>query len=100
MIARALGVLGAFTLMAVFHMYALYPMLNQKAIGRVGMFFFVNGIGTVAEAGLWGHRKHWMKTLLAWAFETTLASWLAAGLNIPNGLSRIRWSDVCRAPTC
>lgn len=97
-IARAFGVLGAFTLMAVFHIYALNPILDGEALVRIGLFFFINGIGTVSEAAIWGHKKRWTKTVLAWAFQTTLASWTAAGLNIPNGLSRIRWSEVCGAP--
>jgi hypothetical protein len=84
--------------MAAFHIYALYPILEREALIRVGVFFFLNGVGTVSEAAIWGHKKHWMKTMLAWAFQTALASWTAAGLNIPNGLSRIRWSEVCDAP--
>jgi len=97
-IARSVGVLGAFSLMAIFHIYALYPILDREALFRIGLFFFLNGIGTVSEAAIWGHKKHWSKMALAWVFQTTLASWTAAGLNIPNGLSRIRWSEICGAP--
>src|SRR6202012_3266327 len=53
-IARAIGVLGAFTLMAMFHIYGLMPILNREALFRVGVFFFVNGIATVSEASVWG----------------------------------------------
>lgn len=97
-VARSLGVIGAFTLMAVFHIYALYPILYREGLFRIGAFFFLNGIATVSEAAIWGHKKHWLKTALAWIFQTSMASWTAAGLNIPNGLSRIRWSEVCDAP--
>jgi len=97
-IARSLGVLGAFSLMAIFHMYALYPILNREALIRIGVFFMLNGVATVTEAAIWGHKKHWLKTTLAWIFETILASWAANGLNIPNGLSRIPWKELCDTP--
>lgn len=97
-VARSLGVMGAFALMAVFHMYALYPILDREELYRIGIFFFLNGVATVSEAAIWGQRKHWLRATLAWVFQTTMASWTAAGVNIPNGLSRIRWSEVCDAP--
>ncbi|CZS98345.1 uncharacterized protein RAG0_07121 [Rhynchosporium agropyri] len=97
--ARSLSVLGAFNLMAIFHMYALSPILDQQGLLRMGMFFFLNGVATVSEAAIWGHKKHWVKTVLAWTFETIIASWAASGLNIPNGLSQIRWMAVCEART-
>jgi hypothetical protein len=81
--------------MAVFHIYALYPILSHEALVRIGVFFFLNGVATVSEAAIWGHKKHWLKTTLAWIFETTLASWAASGMNIPNGLSRILWREIC-----
>jgi hypothetical protein len=96
-IARSLGVLGAFTLMAIFHIYALAPILDRKALLHIGLFFLLNGIGTVSEAAIWGHKKHWIKTALAWVFETTLATWAASGMNIPNGLSKIPWQGICNA---
>lgn len=93
--ARSLGVIGAFGLMAVFHVYALSPILTNQALQRIGLFFFLNGIATVSEAMVWGHKKHWMKAILAWGFETALASWTASGINIPNGLSTINWGAAC-----
>jgi hypothetical protein len=85
--------------MAVFHVYALLPILNNQALARIGVFFFLNGIATVAEAAIWGHKKHWTKATLAWIFETLLASWTASGMNIPNGLSKIPWREICDART-
>jgi hypothetical protein len=98
-VARSLGVLGAFSLMALFHMYALYPILTSEGLFRIGAFFFLNGIATVSEAAIWGHKKHWMKVILAWIFQTTMSSWTAAGLDIPNGLSKIPWKTMCDAPS-
>lgn len=97
-IARPLGVWGAFLLMAVFHMYALQPILDKPALMGIGTFFAANGLATVAEAAVWGKKTHWLKALLAWIFETSIATWTAMGLNnIPNGLSKIPWREICDA---
>lgn len=98
-VARSLGVLGAFGLMAIFHIYALYPILNREALMRIGVFFMLNGVATVSEAAIWGHKRHWLKAAMAWLCETILASWAASGLNIPNGLSRIPWRELCDTPS-
>lgn len=97
-LARSLGVLAAFALMAVFHVYALVPLIPRKGLIRIGLFFFLNGIGTVIEAMIWGKRRHWMKAVLAWTFETILATWTAQAAHIPNGLSKIPWKDMCGPP--
>ena len=76
-VARSLGVLGAFGLMAVFHVYALAPILPQESLFRIGFFFVINGVATVGEIFVWGNRHHWLKTVLAWAFEITIATWTA-----------------------
>lgn len=91
--------MGAFSLMAIFHIYALSPILDRDALARIGVFFIANGIATVTEAAIWGRKRHWVKSMLAWIFETAIASWVASGLHIPNGLSRIRWMEVCDVPT-
>ena len=95
MFARAAGVLAAFSLMAAFHVYALLPILDEEALIRIASFFILNGIATVAEAAVWGTKKHWTKALIAWIVETGLASWTASGMNIPNGLSKIPWRELC-----
>jgi hypothetical protein len=46
---------------------------------------------------VWGKKKHLLKTVLAWIFETSLATWTASGVNIPNGLSKILWRELCDA---
>ena len=81
--------------MAIFHMYALVPILTRPALIRIGMFFFLNGVATVSEAAVWGHKKHWLKAVLAWVFETSISSWTVSGMNIPNGLSKIPWKEIC-----
>ncbi|KAK2628266.1 hypothetical protein QTJ16_002912 [Diplocarpon rosae] len=83
-VARSLGVLGAFALLAVFHIYVLSPILNIGALVRIGAFFMLNGIATVSEAAIWGQKKHWAKTLMAWFFELAVASWAAGGLDLSN----------------
>ena len=98
-VARSLGVLATFGLMAVFHVYALAPILPPSSLLRIGLFFFFNGIGTVVEVMVWGKRRHWVKTGLAWGFETTLASWTAQGAHISNGLNRIPWRNMCGPPS-
>ncbi len=98
-IARALGVIAAFGLMAIFHMYALAPILPKSSLIRIGLFFVLNGVGTVTESAIWGRRRHWVKTVLAWTFETILATWTAQAAHIPNGLSKIPWRDMCGPPS-
>ncbi|KAI9838593.1 MAG: hypothetical protein M1819_004906 [Sarea resinae] len=98
-IARSLGVIAAFGLMAVFHTYALTPILPRESLLRIAAFFLINGVATVVEAFLWGWRKHWVRALLAWTFETALATWTAEAARIPHGLRNIPWKDMCDAPT-
>ncbi|CAD6445706.1 a59f2995-1bf8-4302-a529-516135086104 [Sclerotinia trifoliorum] len=94
-IARSAGVLAAFLLMAAFHVYCLAPMLTEKALFRVGMFFILNGFATVGETVVWGRKESWMKTVLAWMTEMGLAAWTASALGIPRGINGIRWAELC-----
>ena len=83
--------------MAVFHVYALTPIMDTAGLQRIGIFSFLNGIAMATEALVWGHRKHWLKMALAWAFEVAIASWTAEAAGIPNGLSRIPRRELCDA---
>jgi Membrane bound O-acyl transferase family len=94
-IARCFGVLAAFCLMAIFHVAVLIPLLPIDGLLRVGLFFLLNGVGTVVEAAIWGKRKHWLKAMMAWTFEVLLATWTAQTAQIPNGFSQIPWWDIC-----
>jgi len=82
-LSHAMGLIGVFSLMAIFHMYVMYPMLGTSTLVRVGLFFFLNGVATIAEAIIWGREKHWMKSILAWTFEITLATWTANSMAMP-----------------
>lgn len=81
--------------MAIFHVYALLPILTDEALFRIAMFFILNGVATVIEAAVWGTKKHWVKAVCAWIIETGLATWTASGMDIPNGLSKIPWRELC-----
>jgi hypothetical protein len=83
--------------MGLFHMYALQPILHREGLIRTGLFFFLNGVASVVEFAIWGDRRHWLKTLFAWVFETCIATWAASGMSIPHGLSKIRWGELCDA---
>ncbi|KAI9677992.1 MAG: hypothetical protein M1817_005936 [Caeruleum heppii] len=94
-LARSIGILGAFALMAIFHMYTLQPILPRKSLRRIGYFFVLNGLGTVLEGAFWGRRRHWLKTLLAWVFELMVSTWTIKALHIPQGLNQVPWADMC-----
>lgn len=81
--------------MAIFHVYALSPILSYPELQRIGLFFIINGLGTVVEAMVWQHKKHWLRALMAWVFELSVSSWTAAGVGIPQGLGRIPLRDMC-----
>ncbi|PQE03396.1 hypothetical protein CJF30_00005489 [Rutstroemia sp. NJR-2017a BBW] len=97
-VARPVGVLSSFLLMAAFHIYVLQPWFNREALFRVGVLFVVNGFAVIGETMVWQGRSSWVKTALAWVFGMCIASWLAEGLgsDFKGGLLRVRWKDVCR----
>ncbi|KAA8570461.1 hypothetical protein EYC84_002742 [Monilinia fructicola] len=86
---------GFFFLMAVFHVYALAPMLTDKALLRIGMFFVLNGFATVGEALVWGRRESWVKTGLAWVTEMSLGGLDSRRAGIPRGVHGIRVGELC-----
>ncbi len=97
LLARSIGILGAFGFMAAFHIYTLQPILPRNSLYRIGCFFLLNGVGTVSEGALWGRRKHWAKTQFAWMFELALATWTVKALQMPQGLHQIPWTNMCGA---
>ncbi|KAK2796091.1 hypothetical protein FQN52_000065 [Onygenales sp. PD_12] len=94
-ISRAVGVIASFSLMGLFHVYGLRPLLPFDALARIYAFFLMNGFGTVIEDAIWGRETHWGKTILAWVFELGIASWTVEGLSVPKGLRDIQWSSIC-----
>ncbi|PQE31602.1 hypothetical protein CJF32_00010463 [Rutstroemia sp. NJR-2017a WRK4] len=96
-VARPVGVLSSFLLMAAFHIYVLQPWFNREALFRVGVLFAVNGFAVIGETMVWQGRSSWVKTALAWVFGMCVASWLADGLgsDFKGGLLGVRWKDVC-----
>lgn len=93
--AGSAGVLAVFSFMGVFHVLGLVPLLPSQALWRVGMFFFLNGVATIAEVAVWGKRKHSARAVLAWVFEAGLASWTASKCQIPRGFGGIKWRELC-----
>jgi hypothetical protein len=96
--SRAAGVISAFGLMAAFHVYSLVPLLPSSALWRIGLFFIVNGIYTVAEAAVWGRRKHCAKRWMAIAFQLAMTSWTVKACHIPLGLGQLDWRKICDTP--
>ncbi|KAK2741775.1 hypothetical protein FQN57_005519 [Myotisia sp. PD_48] len=93
--AKAIGIIASFSLMGLFHAYALAPLLSFEGVLRISGFFLLNGIGTVIESSVWGKRAHWGKALLAWVFELIIATWTVEGLSVPKGLKNVSWKSVC-----
>lgn len=94
--ARSVAVVASFGLMSVFHMYAIAPLLTDEGIRRMGLFFVVNGVLTVAEAIVWDKKKHWLRTIMAWIAELTIASWTVKAFELPDGIWRADWKGLCR----
>lgn len=94
--ARSAGVLASFSLMAVFHMFALAPLLSHEGVKRVGLFFVGNGVLTVMEVMFWGRKKHWARAVLAWPIETAFASWIVSAMPITHRVMELDWRQICR----
>ncbi|KAF2186797.1 hypothetical protein K469DRAFT_705305 [Zopfia rhizophila CBS 207.26] len=95
-IARSAGVVASFTLMAVFHMYALAPLLSDQGMKRIGVFFVGNGVLTVVEVAVWGKKRHWVRALMAWGIELSLASWTVIAIPVADGVLGADWKGLCR----
>ncbi|KAF1997501.1 hypothetical protein P154DRAFT_496914 [Amniculicola lignicola CBS 123094] len=95
-IARATAVIVAFSLMAVFHMYTLAPLLSAEGTKRVGVFFVANGVGTVGERVVWGKRRGLGRAVATWGFELVVASWVVAEVEVAEGMLRGDWRGLCR----
>jgi hypothetical protein len=95
-VGRAAAVVGGFAVMAVFHMYALSPLMDGEGLRRVGVFFLGNGVMTVVEAGAWGRKKHWVRMTVAWVLELGVASWAVEAFDLPDGLWVADWKGLCR----
>jgi hypothetical protein len=94
-IARAAAVVSGFLLMAVFHVYAMEPMLTSEGVWRIGLFFVLNGILTVVEVAVWGKKRHWLRAVMAWAFELSFAAWVVAAIDVSDGVLEADWKDLC-----
>ena len=70
-------------------------MISAGGLKRIGMFFVLNGLATIFEEMIWGHKQHWVKAVLAWSFEISVSTWTAEAVKIPNGLSKIPWQEMC-----
>ncbi|KAH0536002.1 hypothetical protein FGG08_007101 [Glutinoglossum americanum] len=80
--------------MGAFHVFAMQPLLPVMSLARIGLFFVFNGIATVCEVAIWGHRKSWLRMGMAWLFEIALATWVVETTSIPRGLTQIPWKDI------
>jgi hypothetical protein len=95
LVAKSVGIMVAFTMMGAFHVFAMQPLLPGVSLARIGLFFVINGIATVCEVAIWGHRKSWLRVGIAWLFETALATWAMETVYIPRGLTQIPWRNIC-----
>lgn len=96
-LARGCGVVAAFTLMGIFHAYVGWSVMRNVAQGwtKVVAFFVMNGVATVFEDLIWGKRKNWVRSLLAWVFEISLASWAVSGVEFPYELWLVHDPRFC-----
>lgn len=93
--ARPFGALAAFSFMGLFHVAGLLPVLSTEALKRIMGFFILNGLGTIAEALVWGRKRNWVRASLAWAFQAVVAGWAAETAGLPRGLHGVKWGELC-----
>jgi len=92
----AAGVLAAFTIMAVFHVWAFAPYVSPQGLFRIGCFFVGNGVGCIVDFHLWGKKSTWTRTVVSWTYEIYLAQFTAAKCDIPDGLLATDFGRLCR----
>ncbi|KAJ4287999.1 hypothetical protein N0V90_012015 [Kalmusia sp. IMI 367209] len=95
-IARSFAVIASFSLMAVFHAEVMSPLLPPEGKLRIGLFFVLNGVCTVAEVAVWGKKRDWRRALMAWIIELALASWAVETAQVADGLLNADWRGLCR----
>ncbi|KAF2201774.1 hypothetical protein GQ43DRAFT_335495, partial [Delitschia confertaspora ATCC 74209] len=95
-LSRSAGVVSGFALMAIFHVYALSPLLNSEGMWRIGVFFTANGVFTVLEVAIWGRKRHWARGVIAWIVESWLATWTVVAIPVADGVLGANWRALCK----
>src|SRR5579862_591120 len=90
------GVMGGFALMATFHVWAFAPYLRPKGLFRVGLFFMANGLGSVADYGVWKTNSTPLRVVVNWIFELFWAQYTVRECDIPDGILAVDFSKICR----
>jgi hypothetical protein len=90
------GVLGGFTLMAVFHVWALAPYVKPEGLFRVALFFMANGVGSIVDYWIWERRNTKTRIIVNWMYEVFWAQYAVAKCDIPDGLLAIDFKNICR----
>jgi Membrane bound O-acyl transferase family len=90
------GVLGAFALMAVFHVWAFAPYFRPEGLFRVAVFFMVNGVGCIFDNAIWGERITWLRVIVNWLYQLFWAQYTVRECDIPDGLLAIDFKNFCR----
>ena len=72
------------------------PILSAEGKLRIGLFFVLNGVLTMAESAVWGRKRDWRRALMAWVFELALASWAVETAQVADGLLEADWRGLCR----
>ncbi|KAF2634158.1 hypothetical protein P280DRAFT_318991 [Massarina eburnea CBS 473.64] len=96
-LVRSCAIVASFALMGVFHMYAMAPILSDEGMRRIVIFFVANGVCTVIEVAFWGKKRHWVRAVIAWTIELSLASWTVAKCQVADGVLSADWRGLCRA---
>lgn len=55
----------------------------------------MHGLAAVVEYAVWGHKEHWVKATIAWAFALGTATWTAIGFESPHD-PNMTWCKICQ----